>query len=894
MLSRAKITSGRAGYYTAVVAGGLDDYMSGAGESPGLWAGSGAAAAGLSGVARTEQIQSLFEGDDPCHPLTGVPLGGTYAVSSEVDKVMGWDLTVSAPKSFSTLWAVAPPRLRGELDECHSAAVDAAVSYLEVHGAFSRVGRGGRFQVDTEGLVIAWFDHRTSRAGDPQRHSHLLVSNRVRCADGVWRALDSRALHSQLKAAGAVYQAGLRAETANRVGVRWDLADTNGQADIDGVPGSLLARWSTRRTAVLVRGAERIAESERALGRSLTAPERRREYATATLETRPDKVRTDDDVHERWRAEAVDHGSAPADWLATAVNRGRPVEVDCSGLVELAIAELSEARSTWARPDLVVAVAAVLPPHAERTADATRALVEELVEQGLRSGQVVDLSLPVDYSSDVAWRRDGVPLHTPHDHQRFSTVATVAAEVEVLDFATRPDTHRAQVHPDQVDLALDGADLSPDQVAAVRRLATDGAALLCLVGPAGTGKTTTIAAAAQVWAAEGIPVRGVAVSAVAAEVLGAELGAPAETLAKLLHEQRRPGGPRPPFRLRAGEVIIVDEASMVSTRQFRDLTRLAEAHHAKVVAVGDYRQLGAVDAGGLFQLLARDTDAAELTGGWRFAHRWERTATVALRNREPSVADRYASQGRIHGIEGDDVWDDMVRRWAGHVAKGESVVMIAQRREDAATLASLARARLVAAGRVAPEGRRIGGQTISEGDVIVTLRNDRTLRTDRGRWVRNGDRWTVTKSPRHGGLQVINPERGTVSLPHEYIVEHVALGYAVTAHKAQGMTVDHAVVHVDDTTSAEALYVAMSRGRRSNHAFVGTTEAAADPAEVFRAAVGRDTTELSALGYLRHHDPDHSGEREAELRADIASHHDGRRRATSDEHGIDDGMDHGL
>ena len=538
-----------------------------------------------------------------------------------------------------------------------------------------------------------------------------------------------------------------------------------------------------------------------------------------------------------------------------------------------------------------VAVAAVLPPHAERTADTTRALVERLVERGLRSEQVVDLSLPVDYSTDVAWRRDGVPLHTPHDHQRFSTIDTIAAELEVLDQATRPDTHRGEVHPDQVDATLDGSDLSPDQAAAVRRLTTDGAALSCLVGPAGTGKTTTIAAAAQVWVAAGIAVRGVAVSAVAAEVLGGELGAAAETVAKLLHEQRRPGGPRRPFRVRAGEVIVVDEASMVSTRQFRDLTRLADTHHAKVVAVGDYRQLGAVDAGGLFQLLARDTDAAELTGGWRFANRWERTATVALRNREPSVADRYASHGRIHHHEGNDAWDDMVHRWANHVAQGESVVMIAQRREDAATLASLARSRLVAAGKVAPDGRRIGGQTISEGDVIVTLRNDRRLRTDRGRWVRNGDRWTVTDAPKHGGIQVTNPERGTVSLPPEYTAEHVTLGYAVTAHKAQGMTVDHALVHVDDTTSAEALYVAMSRGRQSNHAYVHAEESNADPVEVFRSAVGRDTTERSTLGYLRHHNPDQTVQRETEIRDLIAD----RARATvaEPEIGVNDGNDIG-
>ncbi len=870
VLSRAKITTGSAGYYTGVVAGGLDDYLSGAGEAPGRWTGSGAAAEGLVGPVSTDQVVSLFEGDDPCHPITSEPLGASYAVAAGVDKVMGWDLTVSAPKSFSTLWAVAPPGMRSVLDGCHSAGVDAAVSFLEDHGAFSRVGRGGRFQVDTEGLLIARFDHRTSRAGDPQRHSHLLVSNRVRCIDGVWRSLDSRALHGQLKAAGAVYQAALRAEMMTRAGVCWDLADEHAQADIDGVPRELMDRWSTRRTAVLTRGAERIAASEVALGRELTAGERRREYATATLETRPAKADAGGDVHERWWAEAVDAGHDPASWVASVAYRERPGEVEVEGLVKVAVEELAESRSTWRRAHLVVAVAALLPPQAAPDAASTRELVDRLVDLGLRSEQVVDLSRPVDFSTDVALRSDGWPMHTAHDHQRFSTVATVAAELEVLDTTTRPDTHCGVVDPNVVELALDDSELSTDQAAAVRRLTTDGGSLSCLIGPAGAGKTTTVAAAAEVWRTAGYQVRGVAVSAVAAEVLGTELGAPADTVAKLLHEQRRPTGPRPPFQVREGEVIVVDEASMVSTRQFLELTRLAETHRAKIVAVGDYRQLGAVDAGGLFQLLARDTNAAELTGAWRFAHQWERTATTALRNRDTSVADRYASEGRIHHHRGSDGPEEMVRAWARHVQAGESVIMVTQRRDDAATLASLARARLVAAGRVEPDGVRLSAQTVGVGDEVITLRNDRTMRTDRGRWVRNGDRWTVTRTHRYGGIEVTHPERGNVMLPSDYCAEHVTLGYAVTANKAQGITVDHALVQVDDTTSAEVLYVAMSRGRHSNNAFVTTDSAGQAPVDVFRAAVSRDTAEHSALGYVRHTDPKHADERETELRAEVA------------------------
>lgn len=405
-----------------------------------------------------------------------------------------------------------------------------------------------------------------------------------------------------------------------------------------------------------------------------------------------------------------------------------------------------------------------------------------LTDEILDDRRVVQLT-PIDWSGPVPLRRDGVPVDHAHNDVRYSTAVTIARELEVLDFANQGVTDRAAVEPDVVERVLVDSSLSNDQRTAVERITTDGVPLSCLVGPAGTGKTTTIAMAADVWRTAGFTVRGLAVSAVAADVLATELGMQAETVAKLLWENRRPDV-RPNFRIARGEVLIVDEASMVTSDQFAQLTRLAETAAAKIVAVGDYRQLGAVDAGGLFGLLAKDARAAELTGVWRFRNDWERAASLQLRDRVQAVSDTYNTEGRIHRGHGESTLDAMVQRWADLLDQGRTVVMLAQRRDDAAALSYLAREHLVTRGLVARGGRNVDSQTVGVGDQIVTLRNERRLLTDAGSWVRNGDRWTVTATSIGGGLQVTSRQRGAVVLPSDYVDEHVALGYALTVYKS--------------------------------------------------------------------------------------------------------------
>ena len=855
------MTPSTVSYYTDTVARGVEDYYAGRGEAAGLWLGNGSAAAGLAGEVSGEQLALLFEGR---HPLTDEPLGAAYGVRAGADRVTGWDLTFSAPKSVSTLWAVGGGTVGFEVRDAHDAAVRAALGYLEEHAAFSRQGKAGVRQVDTDGLVAAGFVHRTSRAGDPQLHTHVLVSGRVRCADGVWRALDSRALHRQLKPAGMLYQAALRAELTARLGVAWGSVDRHGQAEIDGVPETLRRRFSTRRAEVEVRARERIAAVEVTLGRALTPEERRRQFELGVLETRTAKTvgdGTDDGLHDRWHAEAAELGLPGEGWTSHVLDRAavdRPVVVET--VVAEVLEELRTSRSTWARRDVVQGLTRRAPTGL--AAEEVVGWVETAVERVLAHPAVVALTAPRLAVPAGLRRRDGQSVFEPHGAARFTTDTTLALEQQVLDtvLAGR-DAGRSVAQPAAVENAIGSGGLGEDQAAAVTRITTAGEAVACLVGPAGAGKSRAMGAAASAWTVSGIPVRGLALSAVAAGVLETEAGIPSTTIAKFLHEYDHPDGPEPGWTLERGEVVVVDEAGMVASQDLARLVTITSRAEAKLVLVGDHAQLGAIEAGGLFRLLANDTHAAELHEIRRFVNPWEADASLRLRDRHDAALDSYEQHHRIVGGDRLAMLDEAFARWQTARHAGESVVVVAADHDTADALALRARASRIAAGEVEPDGIPVGNQTVGAGDEIVTLRNDRRLVTGRDGWVRNGDRWHIDTRHDNGSLTVESlTGRGRIVLPADYVAEHVQLGYALTIHKAQGVTVDHAVVLADERLGAEALYVAMTRGRHDNTALVITDHLSADdhdreytptPRQVLDGILARPTAERAALDHLR-------------------------------------------
>ncbi len=451
---------------------------------------------------------------------------------------------------------------------------------------------------------------------------------------------------------------------------------------------------------------------------------------------------------------------------------------------------------------------------------------------------------------------------TTHASERYTSRRLLAAETDLLDAAQRRGVEPVPAATfDRAVRSQHDAVASIEQREAARRLCLDGHIIACLVGPAGAGKTTTLRLATQAWRAAGRRVIALAPSAAAAQVLRDELSVPADTLHKFLHDSSA-GSPTP---LRRGDIVLIDEAGMAGTMRLAAVVSAAEAAGACVRMVGDPAQLAAVEAGGAFRLLVQHSSSAELTALHRFRDAAEARATMAIRRGDgPCAAAYYAKRGRLRLGETPLMAEAVFAAWRRDIADGLHSLMVTVDKRHALLLNERAQIDR----QLASDGRHAATVPLHDGtvgrvsDTIVTRANARLLLTDGGRdFVKNGDAWTVVSIASDGGMHVRRPS-AAVRLPSAYVSANVELGYAVTVHRAQGLTCDTTHALISDATTREHLYVAASRGRQRNHVYIAhdadtdeahATVAKAAPTEAattFTACVARTSRQLSATKLL--------------------------------------------
>jgi conjugative relaxase-like TrwC/TraI family protein len=865
----AKLAAGRQDYYTREIAHNHEEYLSGHGESPGRWYGQGAAALGQHGEASTEAFEQIFGGR---HPDTGELLGrphGRHAVPA-------FDVVFRPTKSVSILYGLGDAAAGRAVLAAHHAGLAEAVAYLNEHlGA--RRGHGGAEHVGGNGVLAVGFDHRTSRAGDPLVHTHLVVANRVQGPDGRWTALDGRDLYRHRRAADAVYRAALQRELTRSLGVEWTDADRHGNREVKGMPKELVRAFS-KRTEQVNAEVERLEASGR-----LRTPRLVKWAVHATRKAKEHEA--PETLYERWRQEAAERGTDPDALVRAVTGRARDRDQAPSEAVVTRVfdrlaspAGLTAQASTFPRENVLVALGAGL-------VGATRQELEGLASRFLGERAV----------SVVADRAV--------EERRWTTPELLGVERRLVAAAASRTGERAGlVAPEAVREALAAhPSLGEDQAGMVRDACLDGAGVRVVVGRPGTGKTYTLGVARHAWQLGGYRVLAAAPTGIATVSLEAEGFEEVATVDRLLGEldsdastagvrERGHRGDRP--LLDGRTVLVVDEAGMVGSRKLARLLEHAQRAQAKVVLVGDDRQLAAIDAGGGFRALRLRLGASELVENRRQLHAWQREAIELVRQGEVDQAvELYRTHDRVVAAETKqelavallndwwDAWKEAERDPA------QDAVVLAARRDEVDRLNTYCQQVLAKHERLGTERLRIEDREVAVGDRVVCGHN---ALGHLG--IANGSRGVVTAmDARARSLTVRLDGAGReATLPRWYLDgrtpqernRRVDLAYATTGHRAQGLTKWRALIRVTGGEDVNWFTVQLSRARQDTrlYAVVGPEphDAAGelDLPEVDRgdalAQVGRalrkDGSQYLALDTQSTPDPRHLSTRE--LRAE--------------------------
>jgi conjugative relaxase-like TrwC/TraI family protein len=771
-------------------------------ETTGRWCGHGATALGLAGQvtgAGRDGFARLLDGRLPDGTVVAGPVlrqdpNGPEGARVDI-RQCGMDLAISPPKSVSVLYALADPGVSASVVAAHEAAVNQALAYLERHaghGLRGHQGHGKRAtRIETNGLIAAAFTHHTSRADDPQLHTHLVIANLLHGVDGKWSAVDSRAMHLHARTAGCIYQAALRGELTTHLGVRWSPVQ-RGVAEIVGIGNPLRKEFSSRRQAI-----------EDELERTGTAG--RKAAQRAAYVTRPTKTHTPvTSLREEWADRAAAMGQPAEQVIGRTLGQ---VTAPAWPEFEVVAAEmfgpggLTKQATSFDRRDVIQALTETLPVGLPVTAAHLEAAVDEL----LADAETVPLVSPATRNGERRWSTREL-LET---EQRALAISGARSQVPAMTLTA-------------AGLAVSRRTLSAEQRTVVTGLLTSSDMVDVVIGPAGSGKTAALRAATDAWHAHRIPVIGCSLAAVTARRLETATGVPCASITRTLADlDRIDPATGQPAGLAPRSVVLVDEASMVGTRQYLRLATHVHVAGGKLVLVGDPAQLAEIDAGGIFTALARDREPLSLTGNQRQTNPWERDALVALRDGEPDTAlGLYLAHDRVHvHVAPSRVCRQLAADYVTHRTQLHdpyAVIALASTRRDVTRLNQTIRDRLRATGELGADEVHVPGEhhdhRYTTGDLVIVTRNDHRA------GLLNGTRATITTADRqHLTLRTETGEKVTV--PTMWAGEHLDHGYAMTVHKAQGLTTQVALLYGTAALCQQAGYVAMSRGRDANHLY---------------------------------------------------------------------------
>ncbi|MBW4722422.1 MobF family relaxase [Saccharothrix obliqua] len=780
-----------------------------------------------------------------------------------------YDWTFSPPKTFSTQYAALIEAGRMEeaavLRRVQHEAVQITMRYAEGHAAYTRTGYHGRTKngrsvgkyEKVDGLTMTVWEHSTNREGEPQLHTHVAVLNRaVTSSDGKIRALDGRSFRPIKEAAAAVYERAVEDLSRLYLGYEWVTRPDGKAREIAGADLELAKQASTRREQVEERAAELVEAYIDRHGVAPSAAALKAIHQAATLETRkakqaeqgPAAVKTWAERHRGALLAQLDSVEAAAAEIALTGHpdaRWLPDQADREAILARAVSEVQHQYPTWTVGNLVAAIDKQLlsvPGLPENRFKVLEAMAREVLQPGNKFG-VLSLTPqdPVEVPAVLRRTEDDRSIYRPHIDEVYSTEEHLSTERRIVAGAaqrtapsiTGPELELLRTEVEAIKIGT--KPIGRDQVNAILGIASSGRAGDVLIGPAGAGKSTVVGVLSKTWESRfGGRVLGLATSQRATQVLTEEGLEAINTSQFLMRFAPDADGVAQDY-VRPGDLIVVDEAGMSNTYELARISRLVEAGGGKLLYTGDHQQLSAVGAGGMLNLLATDNGKFELDEVHRFRDTkdpskpstWEGQASLRLRAGDTSVVSEYEDRGRLHGGTIEQMHAEAMRAYLADTIAGRESLLIVGTNAEAAELSQAIRRELVMMNRVDPVPiAELKDRTpLSVGDVIQARRNDWSIQVDGEGLVTNRLTYKVLGRDERGRLLVEDSNGVTAHLPDSYVREHVTLAYASTVHAAQGRTVDTAHAVLDGRSLREDAYVALTRGKAQNTAYLATERA---------------------------------------------------------------------
>lgn len=790
-------------YYNNLVS---PEYYTKSGEPPGLWLGSGATQLGLTGRVEPEEFSRLFAGFSPDGERKLVQNAG------EESRRPGWDLTFSAPKSVSVAWSQADPAFGDEIRASHLEAVTKALAYIEEHCGHTRRGKGGILRQKSK-LIAAAFEHSTSRSLDPQLHTHVLLLNIGIAPNGFSGAITSQEIYQHKMAAGAIYRAELAYQIESRLGLETERNRT--WFELVGVAKELVSHFSKRRQEV-----------EAALALSGYSSAKAAEIAA--LDSRGVKEQIcRKELFKSWRKDGETIGWGPEAFRQLRESSEPFHEVSAEAAADNCLAEaldsITQGNSYFSERELV------------------RRSAEFAQGTGLGSDRVLDRVREFI-------ENEAVPLQNERGYPQFTTKEVLACEMQLIKRVEEARTSRDWFIPEWlIEKNLTSRDqsqmtgsftkprfeLNDGQKEAVRHITSGTAPIVCVEGDAGTGKTTMLGEARKLWQGANLKVIGASLSGKAADGLSEGAGIESYTIAKLLYQID--SGKQ---TLTPSTVLVIDEAGMVGTRMMLRIVDEARSAGAKLVLVGDSKQLQPIEAGGPFRMISERVGRAEMTTIIRQKEEWQKDVVKALSKGEAKKAlNELNERGCLHiADDREAAIESLVQDWGKDgLVDPENTLVLAGTNKDTYQLNRKIQAVRLAEGQLGDETLSNDHAVFRENDRVIFTRNSGPL------GVRNGNMGTIVGLNRD--LDAIAVRLSDDSVRSFTLSEYsdLKLAYSVTTHKSQGMTCDGTVLILADEAMSDRhlSYVQASRSRTATHIYSSKDEAGVDLASLAKI-MGRE------------------------------------------------------